>query len=152
MKVEGNSSPNDCVSNMKALLEAGSPAAQKVSQLNIGGFKDWVIPSRDVLELGYRHFKPTCDKNECSCRDGENSNSLPPGWFYTEESPAQTILDAFKENGEESFVPAWHWSSTGFTYDDTAFVQDFSQGEQTYSTMSYLILDIRAVRLISIDS
>ena len=151
MMVEGADSVNNCVSNMKALIESGSPAAQKIAELNIGGFKDWLIPSRDVLELGYRHFKPTRDKNFCSWRDGENSNSVPPGWIYAEQSPAQTALEAFKEGGEDAFEPVWHWSSTVSPHDEKALIQGFTNGIQLDRALSSVFL-ARAVRLISISS
>ena len=149
--ITGPGSPNDCAANMKALIEAGSPAALQVAELNINGFQDWVIPSRDVLELGYRHFKPTDDENYCSWRDGDNSNSVPPGWLYTEESPAQTAMDAFKEDGEEAFEDAWYWSSTVFPHGKTAFMQFFDTGDQVSITLSSEFR-VRAVRLIQLDS
>ena len=105
-----------------------------------------------MLELGYRHFKPTDDENYCSWRDGDNSNSVPPGWIYKEESPAQTALEAFKEDGEEAFEDAlYYWSSTAFTNGKTAFVQSFDRGRQGRINLSYEYR-VRAVRLIQIDS
>ena len=149
--IEGAGSPNDCQANMKALIEASSPAALKIAELNINGFQDWVIPSRDVLELGYRHFKPTSYENYCSWRDGENSNSVPPGWLYTEEFPAQTSLDAFKDGGDESFEEAWYWTSTVLPGGKTAFVQNFTRGGQSGSHLS-AECRVRAVRLIQLGS
>ncbi len=149
MQVEAANSPNDCATNMKALIEAGSPAAQKIAGLNINGFQDWLIPSRDVLELGYRHLKPTDVKNYFFWRDGDNSNSVPPGWLYTEEYPAQTALEAFKEGAEEAFEPSWYWSSSAFQHGKLAFIQDFNDGHQVYDNLSSEHL-VRAVRLIFI--
>jgi hypothetical protein len=149
--VEGAGSPCDCVANMKALTEAGSPAALQIAQLNIDGFNDWVIPSRDVVELGYRHFKPTSRENYCSWRDGENPNSVPPGWLYTPKSPAQTTLAAFQEGGDEAFDDTWHWSSTVLPDGKTAFYQGFFSGGQVSSSLSSEGR-VRAVRLIQLDS
>jgi len=149
--IEGSGSPNDCQSNMKALIAAGSPAALQIAALNIGGFQDWVIPSRDVLELGYRHFKPSEYENFCSWRDGENSNSVPPGWLYTEDSPAQTTLDAFKDGAEESFDLEWYWSSTVLPKGNSAFIQFFDFGYQINSNLS-AVCRVRAVRLIQLGS
>ena len=144
--IEGAGSPNDCQANMKALIEAGSPAALKIAELNINGFQDWVIPSRDVLELGYRHFKPTSYENYCTWRDGENSNSVPPGWI-----PAQTSLDAFKDGGDESFEEAWYWTSTVLPGGKAAFIQHFNNGYQDYDYLS-AECRVRAVRLIQLGS
>ena len=149
--VEGAGSPNDCQANMKALIDAGSPAAMQIAALNIDGFNDWLIPSRDVLELGYRHFKPTGMRNYCSWRDGENPNSVPPGWIYTEETPAQTTLDAFREGGPEAFDAAWYWSSTVLPAGDTAFFQGFTYGRQLNRNLS-AECRVRAVRLIQLGS
>jgi len=133
---EGDYSPSDCAANMRALLASGSPAARQVEAMDINGYKDWVIPSRDVLELGYRHFKPTNRQNYCSWRDGENLNSVPPGWLYTENMPAQTDIEAFRDNGEDAFDEAWYWSSTVLPSGKTAFSQDFGDGYQDYG-LSY---------------
>jgi hypothetical protein len=149
--VEGAGSPNDCLANMKALIYAGSQAAKQISELSINGFADWAIPSRDVLELGYRHLKPGDYKNHCSWRDGENSNSVPQGWLYTEDSPAQTMLDVFKDGGDEVFDLAWYWSSTVLPKGNTAFIQDFGSGAQSLDVLS-AECRVRAVRLIQLDS
>ena len=150
-RIEGAGSPSDCAANMKALIEADSPAAKKISELNINGFNDWVIPSRDVLELGYRHFKPDTCENYRSWRDGENSNSVPPCWLYTEESPAQTTLDAFKTGGEEAFDTAWYLSSTVLPQGNAAFTQGFDDGPQLSIRLS-AECRVRAVRLIQLNS
>ncbi len=149
--VEGAGSPCDCAANMQALLAAGSPAAQRVAELNINGFTDWVIPSRDVLELGYRHFKPTIYKNYCSWRDGENPNSVPAGWLYTPESPAQTLLSDFQDDGQEAFDDYAYWSSTVLPNGETAFFQYFFYGVQSLSRLS-AECRVRAVRLIQLGS
>jgi hypothetical protein len=149
--IEGANSPFDCVANMKALIEAGSPAAVQVAAMSINGFNDWVIPSRDVLELGYRHFKPTDYENYCSWRDGENPNSVPQGWLYTESNPAKTSIDAFQDDGEDAFDASWHWSSTVLPDGDTAFYQYFSNG---FQVSFYLSAEgrVRAVRLIQLSA
>jgi len=147
--VEGAGSPNDCAANMQALLAAGSPAAQRIAELNINGFQDWLIPSRDVLELGYRHFKPTSRENWCSWRDGENPNSVPPGWLYTSDFPAITTLDSFKQGGEDSFDDVWYWSSTVLPSGNTAFFQNFTSGSQGLIIL-FAECRVRAVRLIQL--
>lgn len=147
--IESASSPNDCAENMKALLSAGSPAALQVAAFDINGYQDWVIPSRDVLELGYRHFKPSRRENYCSWRDGENANSVPPGWLYTETFPEKTAIEAFKEGADEAFDEAWYWSSTVLPSGRTAFIQDFYYGTQTNNYLS-AVCRVRAVRLIQL--
>lgn len=145
--IEGAGSPFDCAANMKALLAASSPAAQQIAGLDINGYQDWLIPSRDVLELGYRHFKPTEYENYCSWRDGENANSVPPGWLYTDTLPAQTAIDAFRDGGDEAFDEAWYWTSTVLPRGNTAFIQTFCYGHQGYNYLSSECR-VRAVRLI----
>ena len=142
-------SPNDCAANTKALIAAGSPAALRIAELNINGFSDWLIPSRDALELGYRHFKPTTIENWCSWRDGENNSSEPTGWLYTPGYPAQSHVDAFKEGAAESFDTHWYWSSTVFPSGNTAFLQSFDYGYQSYHDLS-AECRVRAVRLIQL--
>jgi hypothetical protein len=149
--IEGAGSPCDCVSNMAALIKAGSPAALRIAEMNIDGHQDWVIPSRDVLELGYRHFKPTDYANYCSWRDGENPNSVPPGWLYTADTPAKTSIEAFQDGGAEAFDDAWYWSSTVFPNGETAFVQTFLNGDQDRSDLSSECR-VRAVRLIQLGT
>ncbi len=134
LTVDGAGSPNDCAANTQALLAAGSPAAQLVAALEINGYSDWLIPSRDVLELGYRHFKPGTDENYCSWRDGENSNSVPPGWLYTPECPAQVSNLMFQSGEEEAFDEAWYLTSTVFPAGNTAFFQHFSSATRTTTT------------------
>lgn len=147
--VTGAGSPNDCHANTVVLLASGSPAAQQIAALTINGFNDWLIPSRDVLELGYRHFKPTTQANWRSWRDGENHNSVPPGWLYTRELPSQTPLGAFQAGGAEAFDDAWHWSSTVLPNGDTAFGQHFGNGGQDGLDLS-CEGRVRAVRLIQL--
>ncbi|MFT3964101.1 hypothetical protein [Propionivibrio sp.] len=148
---QGEYSPHDCAANTTALIASGSEAAKRVAELDINGYRDWLVPSRDVLELGYRHFKPTAYPNCCSWRDGENPNSVPPGWLYTEDNPAQTTLKAFKAGGSEAFDAAWYGSSTLFPGGMTAFVQYFDNGLQCDDGLSSEVR-VRAVRLIQLGS
>lgn len=120
---------NDGMANTAAMQQAGSALAQWARELNIDGFDDWYIPSRDELELCYRHLKPTTQENYCSWRDGENPSSVPVGYRYTEESPGQTASSAFQEGGEEAFEAGWHWSSTQYSAYG-AWVQLFDDGHQ----------------------
>jgi hypothetical protein len=73
--------PSMCHSmdNTRALAEAGSELAQWALGLDINGYQDWCLPARDVLETGYRFFKPTTEANYLTFRDGDNPSLLPAG-------------------------------------------------------------------------
>lgn len=148
--VPGAASCFDSMANTKAMAEAGSPLAKWALGLDINGHTDWCIPARDVLELGYRNLKPTTDENCCSFRDGDNASSVPVGYPYTDEGPAQTTAEAFKEGGTEAFEARWHWSSTQYS-DYGAFVQGFGDGRQDddYKSAGGRA---RAVRLIQLSA
>lgn len=148
--VPGATSCFDSMVNTKAMAEAGSSLAKWALGLEINGHADWCIPSRDVLELGYRNLKPTTDENCCSFRDGDNASSVPVGYPYTDESPAQTAADGFREGGPEAFDARWHWSSTQYS-DYLAVSQYFSYGIQL-SNVKSCEGRARAVRLIQLSA
>ncbi|SCW88929.1 DUF1566 domain-containing protein [Pseudomonas sp. NFACC05-1] len=111
-KIDGADSFTDSRANTEAMAASGSELAQKVLALDIGGFTDWAIPARDVQELQYRHFKPTTEENWAYGRNGDNPNSEPVGLLYTDESPTQTSIEAFREDGPEAFQDRAYWSSS----------------------------------------
>lgn len=128
--IEGARSYNDGMANTIAMAEAGSALAQWARELNIDGHDDWYIPSRDELEVCYRHLKPTAEENYCYFRSGDNPSSVPVGYPYTEESPQQTChRTEFQEGGEEAFYDSWHWASTQYSAYD-AWLQGFAGGHQ----------------------
>ncbi|EKT4522759.1 DUF1566 domain-containing protein [Pseudomonas putida] len=131
IKIEGADSFTNSRANTEAMAAAGSEVAQKVLSLTIGGHNDWAIPARDVQELQYRHFKPTTEANYCWGRDGDNPNSEPVGLLYTEESPGQTVHEAFRAGGPEAFQRAAYWSSSQRSA-YTAFYLNFDDGLQYY--------------------
>lgn len=143
--IEGARSTFDSVANTAALAIAGSAAALWAQSLSIDGNSNWLLPARDVLEIQYRSHKPTIEKNYCSWRDGDNSSSVPPGYIYTKDSPAQTSVALFQKGGSEAFEAEWYisstQSSTGYVYG-----QDFGNGEQRYSDIG----DERRVRAVSL--
>ena len=147
--IEGARSTFDSAANTAALAQAGSPAALWAQSLNIEGNTNWVIPARDVVELQYRNFKPTTEENYCSWRDGDNPSSAPPGFLYTEESPAQTSVALFQEGGSEAFEPEFYISSTQCSA-DCVYDQDFGHGGQGGSSVSYE-RRVRAVSLIQLN-
>jgi hypothetical protein len=147
-KVPGADDIADGLSNTLAMAEAGSPIAKQALALNIAGFTDWHVPSRDALELLYRHLKPTSQENYCTFRDGENPSSVPQGRFYTEEAPSVTAVEAFRST--EAFVAGWYWSSTQSS-SSSAFDQDFDLGSQDDVSKSYEGR-VRAVRTIQLSA
>jgi len=147
--VPGACSYFDSAANTQAMADAGSPIAKQVLALDIDGVSGWSIPARDVLELAYRHLKPTAEENYVH-RSGDNPSSVPAGYPYTEDSPAKTTVEAFQEGGAEAFEDAWYWSSTQYS-DDSAWGQTFYCGGQGYGSKSYEGR-CRAVRLIQLST
>jgi hypothetical protein len=122
--------------NTISMDAAGSKLAERALALDIGGFKDWYIPSRDELEILYRHFKPSTKTNYTN--SGVNVNSVPAGEKYTRTSPAQTAVAALIEDQADALVPGWYWSSTQYAGDPgTAWGQDFDDGSQYGINKSY---------------
>jgi Protein of unknown function (DUF1566) len=140
----------DSVSNTKALAEAGSQLAAWALGLTINGFSDWCIPARDVLELAYRHLKPTTYETGGYFRDGDNPSSVPAGYPYREKLIEQTALEQFQEGNAEAFEEEDYWSSTQSS-DDRAWCQVFGYGSQgSYGKSAEL--RARAVRLIQLSA
>ena len=139
----------DSMGNTQAMAAAGSPIATWALGLNINGHADWCIPARDVLELAYRHLKPTTYKTDGYFRDGDNPSSVPMGYPYaTSNTPVQTTVEAFQKGNAEAFDDTWHWSSTQYSA-SSAWMQTFVSGYQDSS--NHLIeLRVRAVRLIQL--
>ena len=135
--------------NTRAMAEAGSPLAKWALGLEINGKQDWCIPARDVLEQAYRFLKPGTGENSAGFRDGDNPSSIPPGYPYTEQLPAQTLAEAFRAGGGEAFEEAWYWSSTQYS-SSFAWGQGFGNGGQNYSFKKFEALS-RAVRLIQLN-
>ena len=139
--VYGNDLPgaisfNDGLANTQAMAAAESDLARWMLALDIAGFSDWYLPSRDELEVLYRNLKPTTQQNYCSFRDGENPSTVPVSYPYSATNPAQTQAAAFAEEGEEAFAPLWYWASTQYG-PDTAWIQNFGGGTQGYALKGY---------------
>ena len=148
-KIEGADSFTNSRANTEAMAAAGSELAQKVLALDIDGFTDWAIPARDVQELQYRHFKPTTEANWQYGRSGDNPNSEPVGLLYTDESPIQTSVESFREDGHEAFQERAYWSSSQRSA-HYAFGMYFADGIQLISGKIYE-LRVRPVRSKLID-
>lgn len=125
----GTTSCNNGLDNTTAMATAGSDLARWMLALDINGFADWYLPSRDELELCYRNLKPSSRTNYCGFRDGENPSSLPAGYPYTANSPAQTTAAPFAAKGEQAFSGDWYWSSTQYG-PSSAWIQGFGGGGQ----------------------
>jgi hypothetical protein len=140
---------NNGLANTKAMATAGSKLAAWALELRIAGFDDWYLPSRDELELLYRHFKPSATENY-AWRHGDNPSSMPPGYPYTDDAPAQTTIANFAAGGADAFAPEWYWSSTqSASNPDSAWCQYFTNGDQ-YGTHEDYELRARAVRRVKI--
>lgn len=144
--IAGAKSYSDGLANTDAMAETGSDLAKWARGLSIGGYTDWAIPARDQLELLYRNLKPSSDENLASFRDGDNPSSIPLGYPYTEEAPAQTTVEAFKEGGAEAFDQVWHFASTQSSA-PSAWYQDFDDGSQGWYYKNFKGR-ARAVRMI----
>ncbi|RON52898.1 DUF1566 domain-containing protein [Pseudomonas frederiksbergensis] len=149
VKIEGADSFTNGRANTEAMAAAGSELAQQALALRIGGHNDWAIPARDQQELQYRHFKPTTETNWQYARSGDNPNSEPVGLLHTEDSPAQTTIEAFKAGGPEALQPRAYWSSTQRSANN-AFLMYFDGGLQGTNVKDYE-LRVRPVRSQLID-
>ena len=140
---EGTTDCHDSQANTVALASLGSPLALWALGLQINGRSDWCIPARDVLELGYRHLKPSTWETAATFRDGDNPSSVPPGYPYTTGNPVQTTVEAFRLGGPEAFGERTYLASTLYG-DSSAWVQYFSGGGQN----DYDLSAERAVRAV----
>jgi len=148
--VQGATSYFDGLSNTKLMAASGSKLAQWALDLRIGGKDDWHIPAQDVLEVLYRAFKPTTDKNSQWGRSGINLSSLPATYPYTLTLPAQVAIAAFQSGGDQAFASEYYWSSTQHAAaSDYAWYQYFDYGYQDYSTKGFK-LRARAVRVVKL--
>ena len=146
-EIEGARSFFDGQANTQAMAEAGSELAKAIQALNINGHNDWYLPARDELELVYRNLKPTDNRN--FRLSGDNPSSVPVGYAYSIDEPAQTITTDFQEDGEQALQPTWYWSSTQYSA-LTAWSQDFEDGDQL-NHHKFTAFRARAVRRFLIN-
>lgn len=124
-RVEGAHSLSDGVANTIAMAKAGSKIAQGAIGLGLH------IPAIDELDLLYRAFKPTTERNWCYLRSGINLNAETPLEPYTPEFPAQTEFAVYRAGGAEALPAKALWSSSQSRYwDDSAWIQNFYDGYQ----------------------
>jgi hypothetical protein len=144
----GERSFYDGFANTEAMAGAENALAKWARGLRIGGFADWYLPSRDELEILYRAFKPTAEENYCW--RGDNPSSIPVGYAYRREEPAQTAVEIFRDGKDEAFEDTWYWSSTQDAGNEAyAWGQYFDYGDQ-YDHHKDLELRARAVRRLKI--
>lgn len=142
---------SDGLANTDAMVNSGSALAKWARALRIGGFDDWYLPSRDELDLCYRHLKPGAGKNFV-WRHGDNPSSAPVGYPYATADPTQTAIEAFRTGSAESFAEDWYWTSTQYAgAAEAAWYQTFDYGTQS-GTHKDGKLRARAVRRVPIES
>lgn len=145
----GAASCHDSMGNTQAMADADSPLAKWALALDINGHTDWCIPARDVLELAYRHLKPTSHKTGGYFRDGDNPSSVPAGYPYAHSPVVQTTVDAFQTGQTEAFEDDWYWASTCYGK-ASAWYQYFGYGSQGNFSQIHE-LRARAVRLVQLN-
>lgn len=139
----------DGPANSAVMADAGSDIARWAKALDINGHTDWYIPSRDELEICYRNLKPTDERN--TCYSGDNPSAYLPAHAYMPDTPTQTTVEHFAEDGAEAFEAEWYWTSTQYAgYASGAWGQYFGNGDQSFSDKGYQGR-VRAVRRFLID-
>jgi hypothetical protein len=159
--IAGSLSINDGKANTDALIAAGAskyPAAQYCRSLNIGGYTDWYLPSRDEIEMAYRALKPTTHTNSTAGRTGGgtmgvDTSSQPNGAAYTSGNPAQTAVTNFKAGGTDALTNSdgWYYSSTFVGVgNNQVWRQNWSDGTQEQQGATNSSHGIRAFRRIPV--
>lgn len=148
VEIPGAGSYFDGAANTVAMAAAGLRLGKWAAALEICGFIDWHLPSRDELEICYRAFKPTARSN--TRFSGDNPSAVPVTWPYAIQTPAQTSVEAFQAGGPEAFDDIWYWTSTQYS-DSDAWNQHFIYGTQNYGNKAYEAR-ARAVRTIQLSA
>ncbi len=133
------------------------PLAHWARGLNIGGYTDWYVPSRDEFEVMWGNLKPGGGVNNLAARpavvrnyqnlgayadsttaNGANRNSDPNRAAYTSGVPAITALTPWISGGSEAFqfgvsAGAGYFTSTEHSDSSVVFVEANSAnvGQQT---------------------
>ena len=119
---DGSDSDEDGLANSERINDANHPAAQFCRSLQVGGFNDWYLPSRDELAMLCRNLGPT----------------------------RKTTPEPFKSGGTEAFEEDWYWSSTEHaSYSFSAWYVGFSHGGQDDDGKGFSY-GVRAVRRLKI--
>ena len=100
---DGSVSDFDGMANSVLIDDVNHPAVQFCSGLQIGGFDDWYLPSRDELMMLWRNLGP-----------------------HRQNTP-----ELFRNDGAEGFQSDWYWSSTEYAqYSSYAWMVHFGYGDQ----------------------
>jgi hypothetical protein len=147
----------DGVTNTAAMVAAGinnHPAAKFCTQLTIGGFTDWYLPSSLEQDIAYFNLKPTGAENYIgsSGNRGENVYAVPSrSSQWTAGYPGQTHVALFS-TGSESYSISTHWSSTHDANDLTGKFTIFSNGDKAIGASGFKdsAFNVRAFRRIAL--
>lgn len=147
----GTTSTFDGVANTAAMVAAGinnHPAAKFCTELTIGGYNDWYLPSRYELDIAYFNLKPGTQPNNTTV--GINDYSVPKRVINNTASyPSQSYISAFNTSAE-AFVANFHWSSTEAS-SNNVFYLTFSSGNQgLYVKTDTSLMLVRAFRRIAL--
>ena len=148
----GNVSTNDgktIQANMVAHGIAKFPTQQAVMALNIGGYTDWYIPSKDEMEIMYRALKPTTTPNNTS--SGINASAVPPTTTnYTPSVPARTTLADFRTSGANYLTADYYYTATqGSSGPTFAHAKRFTSGIDSQDQI-WFDYPVRAIRRIAL--
>lgn len=146
-RIKGSACLVDGEKNTLDMIDANTALGKWVQALEIAGFKDWHIPSRDQLEIIYRSFKPGGCEN--FLQSGMNISSVTTHNMYSLCNPKQCDIEIFKKGGIESFDTCWYWSSTQCE-GEFAWFQNFDNGLQSL-TWKNNSDRARAIRTVSIN-
>jgi hypothetical protein len=153
-----STSVNDGYTSTQAIYTAdptNNIAAAYARTLNLNGFTDWYIPSRDELEIMFRNLNPSFSSNQTAIRQddslgtGTNSNSVPTGAAYTTNNPTQTTVAQFRVGGDQALThtgqPYWT-SSRSLTQPAYMWNGSFVNGQQVWGSPPDQVLNVRPVR------
>lgn len=129
---------------IKAAGIANFPGAQFCAGLTIGGYSDWVLPSRAMVEVMYRNLKTYTNLNVTT--NGANAYSEPVGADYTTTVPAQTTVASFKSGGANQFQGNFYLSSSQ-SITSSIYVHNMLQGAGGDSATN-ATRHVRAMRLV----
>lgn len=104
----------------------------------------------DKLERAMSALANIVHHMEQHAATSDNPSSVPVGYAYMPDAPAQTDIEAFRSGGAEAFEERWYWSSTQYAGDSGyAWGQGFCYGGQ-YGTLKDSKGRCRAVRRLKV--
>lgn len=74
---------HDGSGNTKVMAEAGSEIAKQVLALEVGGHKDWYIPSRQELALCFMHARAMFDTSEAYWSSTQSSSVFAWAQYFS---------------------------------------------------------------------